>query len=460
LEAERCTYFRLCVGYEVDVRADLGYDLLEIKSGLRGTMPRISKTNLLPANDLAVRAAVARDGKPTEYKIADSAGLTMRVEPSGRAAYYVRYTTRNGRKRCRIGTRDSVALKDARQKAREIIAAVGRGEDPVAIAKDRAESATFRQMWEQRKEHGEKRSARTIAAYQQVLDQYVMDEIGNMPVDEITRDHLTTLLRGIQRGDAKGSTNEKGSKHRASMVRAVIGSTYRWGRAEGIARTNPTLDLGFHHNAEPRDRTMDADEVGRLYRAIDGEPTLAPKTRIVLKLLLLTGQRNSTVTGARVDELKNLDCANPTWVIKRARMKGKRDHSLPLPPLAAQLFRDAVATNGGSEFVFPSEGEGNHLVRQTVARAMQRVCARAEITGLRAHDFRRSINSWLHDGGVGYDVRSRLMAHSPPDITSLVYDQSKLIVPLREALLRWEKHVIACASPSQSRSGKVLAMMT
>jgi hypothetical protein len=36
-------------------------------------------------------------------------------------------------------------------------------------------------MWEQCKEHGEERSARTIAAYQQVLDQYVMDEIGDMP---------------------------------------------------------------------------------------------------------------------------------------------------------------------------------------------------------------------------------------------------------------------------------------
>jgi integrase len=67
--------------------------------------------------------------------------------------------------------------------------------------------------------------------------------------------------------------------------------------------------------------------------------------------------------------------------------------------------------------MFPSEGKGNHFVRPTLARAMQRVCARGEITGLRAHDFRRSINSWLHDEGLGYDVRSRLMAHSSPDIT-------------------------------------------
>jgi len=109
----------------------------------------------------------------------------------------------------------------------------------------------------------------------------------------------------------------------------------------------------------------------------------------------------------------------------------------------------AVPTNDGSEFMFPSEGKGNHFVRPTLARAMQRVCARGEITGLRAHDFRRSINSWLHDEGLGYDVRSRLMAHSSPDITSLVYDQSKLIVPLREALVRCQKHVARAAGSNE-----------
>jgi integrase len=421
-------------------------------------MPRVATTNLLPANDLAVKAAVAREGKATEYKIADSSGLNLRVEPSGRGAYYVRYTASNGRQRFRIGARDAVSLRDARQKAREIIAAVGRGEDPVAVAKDRAESATFREMWEQRKQHGDKRSAHTMTTYQQALDQYVMDEIGDVPVDEITMERLTALLRGIQRGDAKGSTKEKGSKHRASIVRSVIGSTYRWGRAQGIAKTNPTIGLGFIHNGEPRERTMDADEIAKLFRAIEDEPSLTPRTRIVLKLLLLTGSRNSTVTGARVDELKNLDCANPTWAIKRDRMKAKRDHVLPLTPIAAQLFRDAVAINGGSEFVFPSEGKGEHYVRQTVASAMRRICARIGIADLRAHDFRRTVNSWLSDEGVSYDVRVRIMAHTPADITTRVYDRSKLAGPLYDALTKWERYVVGCASASQSSGENVVKL--
>jgi integrase len=107
----------------------------------------------------------------------------------------------------------------------------------------------------------------------------------------------------------------------------------------------------------------------------------------------------------------------------------------------------AVPTNDGSEFMFPSEGKAITSCGRRWQE--QRVCARVEITGLRAHDFRRSINSWLHDEGLGYDVRSRLMAHSSPDITSLVYDQSKLIVPLREALVRCQKHVARAAGSNE-----------
>ena len=111
---------------------------------------------------------------------------------------------------------------------------------------------------------------------------------------------------------------------------------------------------------------------------------------------------------------KSLDCANPTWVIKRARMKG----SATILCRYRHLLRSSSETPSrpmAGVIRISERVKGNHFVRQTVARAMQPVCARADITGLRAHDFRRSINSWLHDEGVGYDVRSRLMAHSPPD---------------------------------------------
>jgi len=109
----------------------------------------------------------------------DSAGLTMRVEPSGRAAYYVRYTARNGRMRCRIGARDSVTLRDARQEAPEIIAAVGAGRTRLPLPRIRERHVPPNVGAVQRAWRG------AFGAHDSglpaVLDQYVMDEIGDMP---------------------------------------------------------------------------------------------------------------------------------------------------------------------------------------------------------------------------------------------------------------------------------------
>ena len=163
------------------------------------TMPRTAERNLLPANDSAVKATVARDGKTTESKIADSDGLTLRVEPAhgalvrgepvGKAAYYVRYTARGGkRQRLRIGARGVVSLRDARAKAKEVALAVGKGEDPVASAIERSESPTLRKLWEDRKQHGEKLAPGTQKYYEQALNQYAFPEWATH-ADEITADH-------------------------------------------------------------------------------------------------------------------------------------------------------------------------------------------------------------------------------------------------------------------------------
>ena len=104
-------------------------------------------------------------------------------------------------------------------------------------------------------------------------------------------------------------------------------------------RINPVAGLGFTYQAKPRNRVLTDNELGKLWRAIDSEDFGATEPmRILLKLALLTGQRNSEVAGARISEL-TLDSANPMWRIPGERMKRKnREQVVPLSPLAAELF--------------------------------------------------------------------------------------------------------------------------
>ena len=379
-------------------------------------MPRKAERNLLPANDLAIKAAWPRGKIATEYKIAGIDGLTLRVEPTNTASFYVRYRFGGAQRRMRLGKRGVLSLAEAKARAYEIAARVERGEDPKATEAAREESKTFRQLWEERKEHGAL-SPFTAKSYEQSLEQYAFAEIGDVPAAEISADMIARLLRDVR----------SVSKHRAHTVRCAIGSTFRWGYSHRLVPSNPTVGLGFVHPATVRDRVVAPEEIEAFWHGVEARADsghgLTKRMQIVLKLLLLTGQRNSTVAGARVDEL-TLDTVNPVWKIKRNRMKNKsRDHVLPLTPMAVQLFREALAMNEGSEFVFPGEGEASpHLTQRSVSHAMWRLRARVGIEDLRVHDFRKAMTTWLADDGVVYDVRTRIMHHSPPDVTSRNYD--------------------------------------
>jgi integrase len=457
-------YCGLALGLGIAPNQILGYTSFVQKFARRGDdMPKAAEQNLLPDKVLAINHATARNGKPTEYKIEGIRGLLLRVEPTGSAAFYIRYRVGGVRRRLRIGSRGATDYRDIKTKAREIEATVDRGEDPYKVAVARKEGLTFRELWDQRKTDDTARAARTMESYDQALHRYLFNKNGwtdkegkhhhtgkllnhgDIKASEITADYIASILREIARG----------SRSAAHAVRCGIGSTYRWAYKQRLVSSNPTAGLGFLHKAPARERELDPDDIATLWKGIETQPGLSARMRIVLKLLLLTGQRNSTVAGARVDELK-LDVANPVWKIKGARMKVKsRDHALPLTPTTSQLFRDAIAMNGGSEFVFPSEGSGDHFDIPSVSRAMQRLRERIDIDDLRVHDFRKLLTSWLGERGVPYDVRTRIMHHSPPDVHSRNYDFSRLHGPMREALLKWEGYVQSCAGGS---GGEILPM--
>jgi integrase len=420
-------------------------------------MPQASDRNLLGAHDLKIRAAAALDGKPTEYRIEGVTGLTLRVEPSGKAAFYVRYAVRGVRRRMRLGARGVVSLRDAKARALEVAAAVERGADPVAIAAAEAgkavsaNSLTFQELWEDRKAR-KKLSARTVVTYDQALRQFAFDELGDAA--QITTDQVAKLLRNVQAT----------SKHRAHTVRCAIGSTFRWAYSQRLVTHNPTLGLGFVHAAEPRNRTISGAEIAKFWRGVDQAAApgqgLGRRMGLLFKLVLLTGQRVSTVAGARIDEL-DLDTANPMWKIKRGRMKNKkRDHALPLTPVAARLFREAISISGSGEHVFPSEKTQDHVSQHSVSHAMWKLRERLGIEDLHLHDFRKATMTWFAENDVSYDVRSRIMHHSAPDVTSRSYDFSLLNGPMREALERWERYVLDCAKQSEAGDGaeKVVAL--
>ena len=223
-----------------------------------------------------------------------------------------------------------------------------------------------------------------------------------------------------------------------------MGSTYTWARGWRLGVTaDPTKGIDRKPQAPARLRNVDEDELARLWNAIGMVEGLEPLTRLALRVLLLTGQRNSNISGCRVDWIRpSLAVENPMLVIPAAEMKVKKTpHQVPLVPAVAALFREAIALNPGSEFVFASSrSEAGKMSRRTIARAMEKVCGTAGIDNVHAHDFRTILTTWLAERGVPEDVRKKITHHSATGMQA-VYNKAILKEPVLAALSTWADHV-------------------
>jgi integrase len=418
-------------------------------------MPR-KAIHIVKPRDIDRVKLVAADAAPVEYRIEGVPGLTLKVG-SMSAAYYVVYRVRGQPKqrRIRLGTRGIDRYDVVAGRALEIMGAAKRGDDEYVLRHERVEETlrkqqrlTFAELWEHRKADNLELTEGTLVNYQSVLSKYAMRTLGEKKADDITQHDVAAVLDAIR--DTKGKLRR--NPYNATL--GAISSTFTYARGKGKTSGNPTEHLRPLPASKPRKRSLSDVEVGRLWNAIGAAP-LSPKMRLCLRILFLTGQRNTNISGARVDWIRpNLDVANPLLVVPAERMKVKTDeHMLPLVPVVASLFKEAIALSPGSDFVFasPKRGRLGHYTRQAVSIAMQEVCAVAEIADVHAHDFRHLSRTFLAERQVPKDVRDKITHHSVSRVEH-TYNSAKLHDPVRQALKMWADHVEGLARAASQLS--------
>jgi integrase len=183
--------------------------------------------------------------------------------------------------------------------------------------------------------------------------------------------------------------------------------------------------------------------------------------RTILRLAVLTGQRNSEVAGAMKSELR-LDSANPQWRIPSERMKARnREQIVPLSTQAASLFSRTLELAGEeSVYAFPGTTHGRrggtrraeHISQETISRAMKKARELAGVNDAWVHDLRRCVTTWLREHRhVSSDICDLILHHSREGVTASHYDFATLEGPVRRALQEWADHVDAVANQRRAR---------
>jgi integrase len=172
-----------------------------------------------------------------------------------------------------------------------------------------------------------------------------------------------------------------------------------------------------------RERVLSLNELREIWAAAgDGDHG------VIVRLLMLTGQRRQEVGGLKWSEL---DLDRALWSLPPERTKSGEAHTVPLSRQAVELLR-GVERRPGRDHLF-GDGRGSY---SGWSRSKRRLDGRAKVAEWRLHDLRRSLQSHLHELGVSSDVTERILNHARQGVQK-VYDRATYLPARTQALQRW-----------------------
>jgi integrase len=376
----------------------------------------------------------------------DGLGLILQVTTGGRSWIY-RYTRSGRRREMGLGSFHAVSLATARilaQQARDLLAL---GKDPIderdaRRAAERAEAAklvTFRSAAE--KYIAARASGWKNAKHQQqwrnTLKTYAYPVIGNLSVQAIDISHVVKVFEPIW--TKKPET--------ASRLRGRIESILDWctvrkyrqgenparwrGHLSHILPARSKVRQVQHHAALPY------DEIGDFLFALRKEDGTSARA---LQFLILSAMRTSEVLLA---DWREINLTTKVWTVPAERMKAKREHRVPLSPLAVAILTALGGENRPKEgYVFPGAKEGAPLSQMALLMLLRRM-KRDDLT---VHGFRSTFKDWASDQtGFGNEVSEMALAHAVEDKTEAAYRRGDLFEKRRKLMDAWAGY---CGRPS------------
>jgi integrase len=203
-------------------------------------------------------------------------------------------------------------------------------------------------------------------------------------------------------------------------LRARIANVLDWCVVRGYRErgTNPASWRGHLEYSLPAARAvapvrhfsaMPYQELPALMARLREQQGVAPRA---LMFLILCAARSNEVLGARRDEV---DLQNAVWVVPPSRMKGRREHRVPLSDAAIKLLRD-LPVEDGNPFLFIGERSprlNSMALRNTLRRLHRDIMVDGDRSG--SHSLRWRLNAGASDSSGGSTVyKHQKLIYSAP----------------------------------------------
>lgn len=390
----------------------------------------------------------AKASKPCDraYKLSDSEGLFLLIQPNGSKLWRMKYRYGGKEKLLSFGSYPRVGIAAAREKRAAAKAILSSGKDPARSqteteAGERRAFLAVATLW-----HDNRKSSLDPAHAQRVwsrLERDVFPEIGQKPIDEITPPIVLEMIRKIE---------ERGALDISRRAKQGVGQVFQFAIACGLATSDPTAHLRGALKPRPRVKHMSRLPLAELHGFLEklrvyqeeGDRRSAV-TRDAVHFALLTWVRTKELRLAVKSEFEGLDGRSPLWRIPAERMKMGREHIVPLSRQAAAIAKSMIKAAPG-EYVFPGKGPKDPLSENTMIYALYRLGYHSRQT---VHGFRGLASTWANEQLVEYgkppiwirryheDWVELQLAHSEKNEVRGAYNAAEYLEPRRRMMQDW-----------------------
>jgi integrase len=391
--------------------------------------------------------------KPGLY--GDGANLYLKVDDSGAKSWIFRWEVGGGKvRKIGLGPLHTVGLVAARDRAEDARKLILDGIDPrqarreakAAAAVAEAKLITFdaaRDAYIESHRAGWK-SDKHAAQWKATLATYASPHFGALPVGEIDVGLVMRALDPIWK--TKSET--------AHRVRGRVESILDWAKVRGYrsgenpARWKGHLDhllpaRGKVHKVEHH-AALPYDQMPAFMRDLRERYGVAA---LALEFAILTAARTSETLNAAWDEV---DLAKRTWTIPAERMKGDREHRIPLSDRAIAIIEDMKAVKHGA-FIFPGAKRGKPMSNMAMLLLLRRM-GRDDLT---THGFRSSFRTWTAERtNFQREIAEAALAHVIGDRTEEAYQRGDLFEKRRRLMTAWA----AFAETKPAKASNVTAL--
>ena len=387
-----------------------------------------------------------RNLKPSAkpFKVSDSHGLYLLVNPGGSRLWYLKYRINGKESRLGLGAYPDVSLAYARQQRDGIRKLLTQNINPsqqrIAEKAARSPEKTFKHValsWHKsNRTWSENHASRLLAS----MNNHIFPVIGHLPVAELKPRHFIDLLKGIE---------QKGLLEVAARTRQHMCNIMRHAVHRGMIESNPASNLeGIiaapvkrHYPALPLERLPE------LLSRIDGYHQGRELTRLAVSLTLHVFIRSSELRFARWTEIS---FTNKIWTIPATReplpgvryssrgAKMRTPHIVPLSQQTIDILKQIREISGDQELLFPSiHNPSRPMSENTVNKALRLMeyNTKEDVCG---HGFRAMACSALIESGLwSQDAVERQMSHQERNSVRAAYIHKAEHLEARKAMMQW-----------------------